>query len=104
MEAGDLNLDRKTRDKARIEKNIRDSAGLTALPEDDTENNGLPPGLSRDGFEVMLERNFFGSYLFYKRLDAASRSWVYQQYQKEPGPERVRKSILEAIKRKRGEP
>ena len=103
-EAGGLSLDRKTRDDAHIEKNIRDSAGLAAVPDGDSpENNGLPPGLSRDSFEVMLERNFFGSYLFYKRLNAASRAWVYRQYQEKPAPERVRKSILEAIKRQRGE-
>jgi len=104
VEAEELSLDRKTRDKAHIEKNIRDSAGLATVPDgDNSEGGGLPGGLSRDSFEVMLERNFFGSYLFYKRLDVASRTWVFQQYQKEPDPERVRKSILEAIKRQRGE-
>ncbi len=105
-EAGGLSLDRKTRDdKSHIEKNMRDSSGLSAIPDDNGSGiSGLPKDLSLDRFEAVLKRNFFGSYLFYKRLDTESRAWVYRQYQKNPDPERIRKSILKVTKRQRGEP
>ncbi len=104
-EAGDLSLDRKTRNKDRIEKNMRSAAGLAEVPVDDAaEAEALGTGLSRKDFEEMLRKNYFGSYSFYRRLNEENQARIHQRYLQDADPVKLRKAILESLKRQRGKP
>ncbi len=105
-EAGELTLDRMTRENGKADDNPSRASGLAEVPVDASlgAGNKLPAGLSRQAFELMLEKNYFGSYIFYKRLGGESRVRVFQQYRKNPDPRRLRKSIMRAIKEQRGKP
>jgi len=65
------------------------------------EGDRLPSGLSHDRFELMLKENFFGTYVFYRRLNSTDRRTVYYRYTKAESTslENVRKDILELLKR-----
>ena len=64
----------------------------------DREN--LPNSMPQDEFESVLRDNFYGTYLFYQRLNSADRRTVYYRYSKAESTnlENVRKNILELLK------
>jgi len=104
-EAGDLSLDRKTRNEDRIEKNMRSATGLAEVPVDEADKaRVLDGGLSREDFESMLRKNYFGSYSFYRRLNEENRARIHQRYLQDADPVKLRKAILESLKRQRGKP
>lgn len=63
--------------------------------------DALPRGLSHEEFEVMLEQNFFGTYVFYEKLKSTDKRTVYFRYSKAETTdlETVRKDIVDLIKR-----
>lgn len=58
-----------------------------------SSTNSLPPGLSRADFESHLEQKYFGSYSFYKKLDAERQERVYKAYTTRPDAEYIRQEI-----------
>lgn len=58
---------------------------------------GLLPGLGAAEFEASLRRNYYGSYMFYSRLDPMSKKLVYETYTQEPNIEVVRQKILSLL-------
>lgn len=55
----------------------------------------LVPGLTQPIFEQVLEKNYIGSFLFYKRLNDNQKQQVYVFYQSNPDPDKVREKILQ---------
>ena len=64
------------------------------------DGENLPKGMAQDAFESVLRDNFYGTYLFYQRLNTADRRTVYYRYTKAESTnlENVRKNILELLK------
>ena len=60
---------------------------------------GLPPGLDREGFDSALEARFYGSYIFYRDLPRKARDEVYQNYTAGAGIDELRKLIIEFRRR-----
>lgn len=58
----------------------------------------LNSGLTLKQFETLLQHNYMGSYLFFKRLSEAQKNEVFEFYQRNPDPKRVRQKILEVNK------
>lgn len=53
----------------------------------------LPPGLGRAEFEATLQREFYGSYVFYSTLSESHKSQVYQEYINNNDIEHLRRVI-----------
>ena len=73
----------------------------TRLFKNESENDlggariELTAGLNVEQFEYVMKNNYIGSYLFYMRLSEAKKQIVYQFYQSNPDPSKVRKKILQ---------
>ena len=88
-----------TEQAVRKNKRLQGKAVFSGSIMLDGEN--LPAGLKQDEFEAVLQQNFYGTFLFYKRLNSADKRTVYYRYSKAESTnlENVRKNILDLIKR-----
>ncbi len=59
----------------------------------------LVSGLTIEQFEKVLQQNYIGSYLFYKRLNNGQKDEVYASYQGNPDPDSVR-DIIQKVSKK----
>ena len=66
----------------------------------DVINGKLPADLSYSEFEKLLQENFMGSYIFFKRLDEAAQTEVYRQYTTNPSIEALRQHVIQLSRRK----
>jgi hypothetical protein len=96
-EASELNLDRETRRQAEESGDMRNAAGLAEVPAE--EAHVLLPGLSREGFERSLKRNYMGSYTFFRRLSPQRQGEIYDAYRQDPDPRKLRLKIMKALKK-----
>ena len=96
-EASELSLDRKTRRQAEESGDMRNATGLAEVPAD--EAHELVPGLSREDFERSLKRNYMGSYTFFRRLSPERQRAIYDAYQQDPDPGKLRLKIMKALKK-----
>jgi len=95
-EAAGLSVDKDTTvsDEAKVDNPTR-------LFKNESENDlggariELTAGLNVEQFEYVMKNNYIGSYLFYMRLSEAKKQIVYQFYQSNPDPPKVRKKILQ---------
>lgn len=60
----------------------------------DVRHGLLPEKLTQPQLEALLQENFMGSYIFYKRLNAEARQQDYQQYRRHPGLDDIRAAII----------
>jgi len=58
----------------------------------------LPPNLGKEDFEEAMKVNFYGSYMFYNRLDAGEQMEVFEFYRTTPSIQAVRERIIELKK------
>jgi hypothetical protein len=60
----------------------------------------LPSGLQREQFESVLKDNFYGTFLFFNKLDSADKETVYYRYTKADSTslDNVRRNILDLLK------
>jgi hypothetical protein len=58
----------------------------------------IPQGLSKTQFEQRLKQSFFGSHLFYSKLNDASQQSVYEDYKKNNSINSIRESIKSHMK------
>lgn len=60
----------------------------------------LPPGLSQDEFVALLKQNFYGSFVFFTKLNSIDQQTVYYHYTKASPAylEPIRQDILELLK------
>lgn len=69
--------------------------------EGDLEGDVLPPGLAQDEFAAILKDNFYGSFVFYRKLNSNDQKTVYYRYtQASPAHlDSIRQDILEHLKK-----
>lgn len=61
----------------------------------DAQNLGtLRAGLSEPQFELILQQNYFSSYVFFKRLDPTSKNLVFKFYKTNIDIVKIRKKII----------
>lgn len=65
-------------------------------PQLDSEH--IESGLTKQQFETQLEKNFYGSYLFYSALEAGKQQEVYNDYQNANDIKSIRNSIKSRMK------
>ena len=102
-EAEDVKLDQsgQLKDKEGINK---DASGITKTNwkwEGDMESDVLPKGLAQDEFATVLKQNFYGSFVFYRKLNSIDQSTVYYHYTKSSSAdlESIRQDILNHLKK-----
>lgn len=89
--ADGLELDSKSAGDTPASSDIESSP---AVPEN------MPKGLSKDGFEVFLQKRFFGSFAFYEKLDNDAKEKVFSAYGGKPNIDFVRDQIKRQYLRK----
>ena len=69
--------------------------------EGDLEGDVLPPGLAQDEFASLLKQNFYGSFVFYRKLNSLDQQTVYYHYTKATPAnlDDIRQDILDHLKR-----
>ena len=102
-EAEDVKLDQSGQIKAK-EQVGSDPSVITKTNwkwEDDLEGDNLPLGLAQDEFATVLKQNFYGTYVFYRKLNSVDQQTVYYHYSKaSPAAlEPIRQDILNHIKK-----
>ena len=55
----------------------------------------LPIGLGRNAFEQVLKSNFFGTYVFYSKLQQADRDEIYTVYRETGTIDAVRANVMQ---------
>lgn len=83
--ADGLELDSKTTGEVSPAPSGENSA--PSLPEN------MPAGLSQNGFEVFLQKRFFGSFAFYEKLNKEGKQDVFNAYGGKPNIDFVRDQI-----------
>lgn len=104
-EAMDLEIDKSgqlenegSADKDSIEAVIKESWKVKGVLEGDV----FPQGLTQDEFEELLKQNFYGSYVFFRKLNSIDQQTVYFNY-KQASPaflDSIRQEILDHLKNK----
>jgi len=59
----------------------------------------LPKELSQPDFEATLENSFYGTYMFYLKLNEAEKVNVYQEYQRNGTIENIRNKVMATLKK-----
>lgn len=65
------------------------------------QSDEIPKGLLPEEFEGMLKQNFYGTYMFFNKLDSADKQTVFYRYSKAdtPDAEAIRQSIMDLLRR-----
>jgi hypothetical protein len=87
-----------TLDKATESNTARSKISETVADPGEVPSS-LISGLSVEQFEKVLQKNYIGSYLFYKRLSNSQKGEIYSFYQGNPDPDAVRDEILKVRKK-----
>jgi hypothetical protein len=87
-----------TLDKATESNTARSKISETVADPGEVPSS-LVSGLSVEQFEKVLQKNYIGSYLFYKRLSNSQKGEIYSFYQGNPDPDAVRDEILKVRKK-----
>ena len=102
-EAEDVKLDQsgQIQEKEQVDS---DSSVITKTNwkwEDDLEGDNLPPGLAQDEFATLLQQNFYGTFVFYRKLNSVDQQTVYYHYSKaSPAAlDPIRQDILNHLKK-----
>ena len=102
-EAEDVKLDQsgQLQDKEQIDTG---TAGITKTNwkwEGDLEGDDLPPGLAQDEFATLLKQSFYGTFVFYRKLNSVDQQTVYYHYAKaSPAAlDSIRQDILDHLKK-----
>jgi len=64
-------------------------------PESDVKPD-MPTELSQQEFEAYLQKHYFGSFTFYRKLDSSKQQQIYQAYRQQPVIALVRKKITQS--------
>lgn len=68
--------------------------------EGDLEGNAIPAGLAQDEFGSLLKQNFYGTFVFFRKLNSVDQQTVYYHYSKAPKADldSIRQEILNLLK------
>jgi len=102
-EAENVKLDQSGQLKDKEQASEEDSA-LTKKNwnwEGDIDSNALPPGLAQDEFATLLKQNFYGTFVFYRKLNTVDQNTIYYHYKKvsHAALESIRQDILNHLKK-----
>ncbi|MCK5394711.1 MAG: hypothetical protein KAJ32_01900, partial [Gammaproteobacteria bacterium] len=103
-EAEEASLDKsgQLKDAEPINKNSTDGITKTNWTwEGDLEGDALPPSLAQDEFATVLKQHFYGSFVFYRKLNSIDQQTVYYHYTKSSSADldSIRQDILDHLKR-----
>ena len=64
------------------------------------EQEVIPSGLGMDQFEAFLQKYFYGTYVFFNKLNTTDKNTVYYRYSQaeQPDLENVRKNVMALLK------
>ena len=103
-EAADVQLDR----RGQLQADDKDSSDVNKISSENSvlKWNGkiqgeiLPNGLAQGEFEKFLQKNFYGTYVFFKKLNSIDKNTVYYRYsiEEKPNLEDVRQNVLTLLK------
>lgn len=102
-EAEDAHLDKSGQLKEKEQINTS-ASGITKTNwkwEGDMVGDNLPLGLAQDEFATLLKQNFYGTFVFYRKLNSIDQQTVYYHYSKtSPAAlEPIRQDILNHLKK-----
>ena len=102
-EAEDVILDQSGQLKNKEQINTSNS-GITKTNwkwEDDLEGDVLPSDLAQDEFATLLKQNFYGTFVFYRKLNSVDQQTVYYHYSKASTAvlDSIRQDILNHLKK-----
>ena len=86
----------------RNQKSLSNRAPATPTqhrPETRSESDvkpDMPTELSQQEFEAYLQKHYFGSFTFYRKLDSSKQQQIYQAYRQQPVIALVRKKITQS--------
>lgn len=60
---------------------------------------GLPPDLSQEQFEAALKSSYFGTFVFYNKLNDADKAQVYEAYQSNAQISHIRETTTTLLKK-----
>jgi len=94
-QSGQLNKEEDA-DDAKSGKGIKLNAKWGAAATSDI----LPPGIPEDVFPAYLKKNFYGTYVFYRKLNAVDKRTIYYHYSENESAniDTVREDILSHLK------
>lgn len=103
-EAEEVSLDKSGQLKGTEQTDKSSTEGITKKNwawEGDLEGDVLPPGLAQDEFNSLLKQNFYGSFVFYRKLNSNDQDTVYYHYTKasHANLDAIRQDILDHLKR-----
>ena len=103
-EAEEVSLDKSGQLKDTEQTDKSSTEGITKKNwtwEGDLEGDTLPSGLAQDEFASLLKQNFYGSFVFYRKLNSNDRDTVYYHYTKASTAnlDVIRQDILDHLKR-----
>ncbi len=101
-EAEDVKLDQsgQIKDKQQVSE---EGSGITKTDwswEGEIEGDVLPPGLAQDEFATLLKQHFYGTFVFYRKLNSVDQNTVYYHYTKASSAELepIRQDILNHLR------
>ena len=103
-EAEEVSLDKSGQLKDAEQADGSSKEGITKKNwtwEGDLEGDILPSGLAQDEFASLLQQNFYGSFVFYRKLNSNDQDTVYYHYTKASPADLdvIRQDILDHLKR-----
>ena len=103
-EAEEASLDKSGQLKDAEPINKHSTDGITKTNwrwEGDLEGDALPPSLAQDEFATVLKQHFYGSFVFYRKLNSIDQQTVYYHYTKSSSADldSIRQDILDHLKR-----
>jgi len=103
-EAEDVKLDQsgQLKDKEQINKDSTDGITKTNwIWEGDLVGDNMPTNLAQDEFATLLKQNFYGTFVFYRKLNTVDQRTVYYHYTKSSPAklDSIRDDILNHLKK-----
>ena len=97
-EAQELELDKSGQLQKR--DNRQSSTKKTFQWNGELEEQALPSGLGMEQFEAFLQQYFYGTYVFFNKLNTTDKNTVYYRYSQaeQPDLENVRKNVMALLK------
>ena len=102
-EASDLELDQSGQINQSQQNAVTDKEIVTKTDwnwDGELEGDILPTGLAQDELASLLKQRFYGTFVFYRKLNSNDQKTVYYHYSKSPSPDLddIRKDITDRLK------
>lgn len=102
-EASDLELDQSGQIKESGQEAVENKDSITKANwtwDGELEGNILPTGLAQNEFASLLKQQFYGTFVFYRKLNSNDQKTIYYHYSKSPKPDidDIRKDVTDHLK------